>query len=116
MIVIAYQASPVGEPAECSFDDPTARRDLEVRFGVDAADDFDDEVEESGPVKEMRLVVSAVRKQVLDPGPTLADGVGDPWREALSEISAAVKRTISGRPSVSTATCRLRTSVPLAAS
>ena len=106
----------MGEPAKGSFDDPTARRDLDVWFGVDAADDFDDEVEESCPVQEMRLIVSAVRKQVIDPGPTLADGREDPWREALSEISAAAKLTNSGRPSVSTATCRLRTSVVLAAS
>jgi len=77
LLVVAYQPSPPGEPAEGSLDYPTSRQHLEAGLGVDASDDLDDEVEKCGLVHELRAVIGAVGEQVLDPGPALADRVED---------------------------------------
>ena len=80
LLVVAHQASPAREPAEGALYHPAPRQRLEARLVVDAANDLDDEVEESGLVHELRPVIGAVREQVLEPRPALADGIEDHLR------------------------------------
>ena len=52
--------------------------DLDHCLGdVDAADDLDDEVFELGLIHELGAVIGAVGKEMLDPGPALADCMQD---------------------------------------
>ena len=96
--------------------DPAAWKDFEALRGIGPFDDFDGEVEEGGLVHELGAVVGAIGEQVLEPGPALRTLSRIICAPALSEMSAVVRLTISRRPSVSTAICRLRPTIFLPAS
>ena len=85
---ITDEATPADQPTECALDHPPARQHLEARFAVDATHDLDDEVEERRLVEQLRPVVGAIGKQVLNPRPTFADGVQNRRSLSLKSISA----------------------------
>src|SRR5439155_7083451 len=80
LLVIPDQTPPSDHPAEGAFDDASAWQDREALLVVGAADDLDDEVEIAGLVHEFEPVIGAVREEVLDPGPALADALEDRHR------------------------------------
>src|SRR5580700_6340876 len=106
VLVVPHEPAPPGHPSEGALDDPAAWKDFEALRGIGPFDDFDGEVEEGGLVHELGAVVGAIGEQVLEPGPGLRTLSRIICAPALSEMSAVVRLTISGRPSVSTAICR----------
>jgi hypothetical protein len=81
---------------------------------VGALDDLD-EVEERRLVHQLRAVVARISKEVLEPRPP-ADGRQDGLRaRAVGDVGdvGGGEVTISSRPSVSTATWRLRPTIRL---
>jgi len=111
LFVVAHQAAPTDHPAKSALYHPAARDHGKAGLGVRTADDLDDKVEESYPVHQPGAIAGTIGKEVLRPGPTLADAVQDQLRVALalalSDTSAVVRLTMSSRPSVSTAIRRL---------
>ena len=103
LFVVAHEAPPSGHPAEGALDDPAAWQDLESLLAVGSTNDLDGEVKVGGLVHELQPVIGAVREQVFDPRPALANAVQDRQAPALSEMSGVVRLTIKSRPSVSTA-------------
>src|SRR4051812_46601688 len=76
-LVVAHEASPAHHPSESALHDPASGQDLEALLAVRSADDRDEEVEIGSLVHEFEPVISRVGEQVLDPGPTGANGVED---------------------------------------
>lgn len=113
LLVVADEAPPADHPAEGALHDPAVGDDLEAFRGVGAAHDLDHEVEEGGLVHELGSVVARVSEQVLQPRPALADGGKDGLRSRAVRHVGGREVTISNRPSVSTATWRLRPTIRL---
>lgn len=113
LLEVADKSPPSDQPAEGALDDPPARQRLEPRFGIDAAHDLYDKIEERGLVEQLGAIIGAVGEKILDPRPSFADRVQD--CQGAVATSAVVRFTISRRPSVSTAMCRLRRTIFLLA-
>src|SRR5678816_999462 len=87
-LVVAHEATVACQPTEAALDDPPARQYFEAGLGIEATDDLDDEVEIGRFVEELAPIVGAIGEQMLDPGPTLTDGVEDRLRAgAVRDLS-----------------------------
>ena len=109
-LVVTDEAASTDHPAEGPLHDPAPWEDMEALW-VGALDDLD-EVEERRLVHQLRAVVARISKEVLEPRPP-ADGRQDGLRaRAVGDVGGG-EVTISSRPSVSTATWRLRPTIRL---
>src|SRR5665213_2936899 len=77
LLVVAHETSPARHPCEGSLDHPASVQYLEARFGVEAANDLDEEALERRLVHELAAVVGPIGEEMLDPGPARSDGVED---------------------------------------
>ena len=69
------QAAASSQPCEGSFDDPSARQDLEALGGIGSLDDLDPPVAGAPQrLPQLRAGVAAVGEDVAQPGPAGADG------------------------------------------
>src|SRR5918993_3321835 len=75
--MVAHQAAPAHHPSDSALRDPASAQDLEALLVVRPADDLDDEVGIGRLVHEFEPVISRFGEQVLDPGPSSADGAED---------------------------------------
>lgn len=115
-LVVAHEAMPAGHPSEGPFDHPAAWLDLEALLARDLAHDLDGEVPVGGGAGELARSLALSANKCFSHCRR--------WRTALmilsapaaSCMSAAVRLTMSSRPSVSTAMWRLRPFTFLAAS
>ena len=82
-------------------------------LGIGASDDLDDEVEEGCLVHQRRAVIARVAKRCFSQGQRFLVAVRIVWAPALSETSTVLRFTINSRPSVFTATWRLRPTIRL---
>lgn len=80
LFVVAHKATPLCEPAEGSFNDPSSWQRLEAGLGVNTAHHLDDEIEEGGLVHQLPAVVGAIGEQMLDPRPSLSGRIEDHLR------------------------------------
>jgi hypothetical protein len=108
--VVADGASAAGDPGQRPLDDPPAGQDLEGVQVIGPADDFQRQLRlelARGPGDELSGV-AAVGPGELDRGEGAADVPQQGLAASRSWMPAAVISTVSSRPSVSTAMCRLR--------
>lgn len=116
LFIVAHEAVPAYEPDEGSLDHPTPGQRLDAGLGVDAAHHFEDEIEERGLLPQLPAIVGAGDEKMLALCHPCRIASRINCTPALSEMSARLRLTISGRPLVSTAMWRLRLATYLAAS
>jgi hypothetical protein len=114
--IVADETTPSCHPPESSLDDLSARQDFGALGGVTAPNHLDDEVLERGLIHQSKAAIGAIGEEMLSPRPSLAVLIQITCAPVLSEMSAVVRLIMIGRPSVSTAMCRLRPTIFLAAS
>lgn len=86
-LVVVHEASPSGHPSEGSFHDPAPGENLKAFRSVPTPNHLNDEVQVSSLVHQLEPVIGAVREQVLDPRPSLADRVQDHLRsDAVGDV------------------------------
>src|SRR5665213_4335119 len=110
-LVIADQAAISRQPTDTALYHPPAGNDLEPRVIIGPAHDLDHEVEESRLIEKGTTIIGAIGEEVLDPRPALADRIED--RLGSCAVGNICRRQVHGEqsPSVSTAICRLRSTI-----
>ncbi len=116
LLVVAYEPTPANHPPKGALNHSAARQDGKARVLLVTACHLNHEVEGCGLVHQRCTVVCAIGKQVFQARPTFLHRLQYRQRPVLSAMSAGVRFTMSSRPSVSTAICRLRPTIFLAAS
>jgi hypothetical protein len=72
-LIVFGQATPSAEPAECSFNDPSARDHDEAGGAGDAADDDQRQAEQKAGEPDRQPVVDAVGEDDLEPAVEVLD-------------------------------------------
>ena len=78
--IVTHEPAPARHPAEGSFHYPAPRQQFEAWLGVGPAHDLQHEVAKRRLVEQPGAVIGAIGEQMLEPRPTLADGVEDRLR------------------------------------
>jgi len=110
VLVTADQATPARHPAEGPLNHLAAWQDLGAFLTSQLANDLDDEVAGGSGAHQLVAVMGTIGKAGLQPGPALADRLGDRLGSAPAASCpwAAARLTTSRRPSVSPTMWRLR--------
>src|SRR6185312_8993059 len=77
LLIVTDQPPPARHPTKRSLDHPAARQHVEALLAGQLAHDLDDEVAVSRRAHQLTAIVGGVCEQMLEPRPTLADGLDD---------------------------------------